>query len=177
MDRLTFERWEREAKAIAGKLCSLYRTWHLFEDMVSESYVTLAKLVKEGKDVENMESSQLRRIIKNSIISFLRRYFGRKGHKNHLYLENAFLDENGTSKWEERIKNGKCPEERFLSKEMKERLSRAIENLSEEERFLIEKIYLEGVGSRKVARMLKISPSAVTQRKKKILEKLRKAVE
>ena len=170
----TFDRWNREAKLVVNRICRAYNLWHLRDEMLSETYVTLTKLVREGKDVDKMETRTVRAIIKRTVISFLRSWFGKRGHKNNLYLEELFKDDKGISRWPERIRNGKGPEERFLAKEVEEKLYEALERLSEKERFVIEKIYLEETEGKTVARMLGVTPGMVSHYKANAIKKLKR---
>ena len=177
MKASTFDRWDREARLVVNKICRVYNLWHLKDEMLSESYVTLARLLKEGRSVDRMEVWTIRAIIKRAVIDFLRSWYGKKGQKNILYLEDLFKDDRGISRWPERIRNGKGPEERFLSKEMEEKLKEALVKLSEKERFVIEKVYLEEMEGREVARMLGVTPSMVSQYKSSAMKKLKKILE
>ena len=177
MKASTFDRWNREARLVINKICRVYNLWHLKDEMLSESYVALTKLVREGGNVDEMDLKTVRTIIKRAVIDFLRSWFGRRGHKNSLYLEDLFKDDKGISRWPKRIRNGKGPEERFLTKELEEKLYSALEKLSEKERFVIEKVYLEEMEGREVARMLGVTPGMVSQYKSSAMKKLKKILE
>jgi len=168
-----FEKWKRETDAEVNRLCSLYGIWHLRDEMVGESYLTLAKLLAQGKDVEKMKPSTIRSVIRRTAIDFLRSWLGKKGHKNSLYLEEMFVDGRGKPVWEEKIRNGKTPEEKFLSGELEEELRKALTRLTDKERLVIEKIYLDEKEGKEVAAIMGLSPSSVSVYKKKALAKLK----
>ncbi len=168
-----FDRWDREARTVINKICGIHNLWHLKEEMLGESYVTLAKLLKNGKDVESMPVPVIRAVIKRSVVSFLRSWFGKNKQKSAAYLEEMFLDSRGNSRWEKNIRNGKCPEEKFLSKELEEKLYTALKKLPNKERFVIEKLYLEEVKGKEVAKLLGVTSSAVTHYKNRAIKRLK----
>ena len=172
-----FDRWDKEARLVINKICRVYNLWHLKDEMLSESYLTFAKLLKEGKNVDEMEEWTVRAIIKRTVIDFLRSWFGKRKQKRNLYLEDLFKDDKGISRWQERIRNGKGPEEKFLTKELEEKLYSSLGKLSEKERFVIEKVSFEGVEGKEVARMMGVTPSAITHHKKTAIKKLKKILE
>ena len=65
-------------------------------------------------------------------------------------------------------------EEVMMSREIYEKLHRAVEALPKEERDLIHAIYFEGKSEREYARILGISQNSTLKRRRKILSKLKK---
>ena len=65
-------------------------------------------------------------------------------------------------------------EEVMMSREIYEKLHRAVEALPKEERNLIHAIYFEGKSEREYARILGISQNSTLKRRRKILSKLKK---
>ena len=170
MKRSDFERWKEEVRKIAVRICAATGAWHLREDLVSEGYLALVILSRNhGK----IDPPLARKAVKSAMIDFLRSWFGKRGQKRTLYLEDMFRGRNGKSRWAEKIRNGKSPEETVLSKEIAENLRRVMETFSERERYVIEKIYFEGQTGKKVAEHLGITPGAVSQHKNRALRKLK----
>ena len=65
-------------------------------------------------------------------------------------------------------------EEVMMSRDIYEKLHRAVEALPKEERDLIHAIYFEGKSEREYARILGISQNSTLKRRRKILSKLKK---
>ncbi|MGM9550015.1 MAG: RNA polymerase sigma factor [Faecousia sp.] len=65
-------------------------------------------------------------------------------------------------------------EEVMMSREIYEKLHRAVEALPKEERDLIHAIYFEGKSEREYAKILGISQNSTFKRRRKILSKLKK---
>ncbi|SNR76361.1 sigma-70 family RNA polymerase sigma factor [Desulfurobacterium atlanticum] len=69
------------------------------------------------------------------------------------------------------------PEENVILKEMKFRLARALDNLSEREKLILQLLFVEELDLKSISKILNISVSRISQIKKRAMEKLYKILE
>jgi RNA polymerase sigma factor (sigma-70 family) len=102
-------------------------------------------------------------------------YMDKLAIKNNLSIEEC--DKNGNGLEYILSKRQESTEDKLIHKEMLLMLSKAIELLTEQEKFLIYSMFFKGKSERELCNLLGIAKTTLHDRKQKILKKLKKFLE
>lgn len=116
---------------------------YLAEDAVQETFFSIIKYIEKIKDIKSVRTKNfLATIVRNKAIDILRRQKG-------MVMEE--LEESDHSQSQDML-------DTYLQKEKMEQIVKAIENLNESYRIVLEYRYLHGLSEEETARMVGISP-------------------
>lgn len=105
-------------------------------------------------------------------------YLKRLDKENRLGYFSEFVSDEVARSMEERLIDKAVDLEKLVEVKMQiEALNRALDNLSPEEREIIQALFYEEIPQRDLAKKLNISQGAVFRRKEKILKKLKVLLE
>lgn len=98
----------------------------------------------------------------------------KKGEIDIVYLDEIRLDDESDEKKKEEITSNISVEDIALKHLRDEAINEALNNLSSEERTIIKLIFYEELTERQISKIIGVSQKTVNNKKKKILEKLKK---
>lgn len=161
------ENWEIALKykpLIIKSIKTYYNKTNQYDDLIQEGYLKIYELCKNYKKERGSMGAYLK--------TNLKYYYLEKNRK----IEAISLErEDGPIL--ETLKSDENIEEDYLLEESARRLKKALRGLTDIEREVLVGIYFEGKKASEIAKEQKRSKAAVSQAKKRGLEKLKKSLE